>query len=129
MSMQLSLYVVRIFARNWSKCAEFYEQVLELPLQFRDDSMGWAQFDAGGTSLAVERLAEENEDEMLCGRFVGVSLHTPDIDAACRTLIDRGVRFVSEPAVQPWGGVLAHFEDPEGNVLTLLGDPQGKSHG
>ena len=130
MSLQFALYVVRIFARDWQRCADFYQQVLELPLEFRDDSMGWAQFDAGGANLAVERLVPEDEEsETLCGRFVGVSLHTPDIDAAYRLLTDRGVHFVSPPAMQPWGGMLAHFEDPEGNVLTLLGDPQGEIDG
>ncbi len=128
--MKLSLNVLRIFSRNWPTSADFYEQTLELPCQFRDQDMGWAQFDAGGTSLAVERVAPgDAEGEALCGRFVGASLLTPDIEATYRTLSERGVTFVSPPTLQPWGGVLAHFEDPDGNVLTLLGDPDGKIDG
>jgi predicted enzyme related to lactoylglutathione lyase len=124
--MKLSLNVLRIFAKDWQASADFYEQVLELPLQFRDEAMGWAQFDAGGTSLAVERVTPgDAEGEALSGRFVGASLHTADIEAVYQSLCERGVKFVSAPEHQPWGGMLAHFEDPAGNVLTLLGDPEG----
>ena len=128
--MKLSLRVLRVFSRDWPASADFYEHILELPCQFRDDAMGWAQFDAGGASLAVERVTPgDAEAEVLCGRFVGASLETPDIQAAFKMLSDRGVRFLSEPEPQPWGGVLAHFEDPDGNVLTLLGEQYGKRDG
>ena len=36
-------------------------------------------------------------------------------------LREKGVRFTAAPEKQPWGGTLAHFQDPEGNELTLLG--------
>jgi hypothetical protein len=31
----------------------------------------------------------------------------------------RGVDFVGPPEKQPWGGVLAHLRDPDGDILTL----------
>ena len=37
---------------------------------------------------------------------------------------DKGVGFVGPPEAQPRGGVLAHFRDPDGNVLTLPGGGQ-----
>lgn len=33
----------------------------------------------------------------------------------------RGVHFTDPPEEQPCGGSLAHFPDPVGNILTLLG--------
>jgi hypothetical protein len=30
--------------------------------------------------------------------------------------------FVGPPEKEPWGGVLAHLRDPDGNILTLLGN-------
>ena len=45
--MKLSLSVLRIFSRDWQRSADFYEHLLAMPCQFRDDDMGWAQFDAG----------------------------------------------------------------------------------
>lgn len=122
--INLTLYALRVFARDWQECVDFYEQVLELPLRFRDDDLGWAEFDVGGPSLAVERLQPDDDDaEVLSGRFVGASLRTKDIQATYQVLHDRGVEFVGPPTQQSWGGVLAHFKDPEGNVLTLLGEP------
>jgi lactoylglutathione lyase len=84
--------------------------------------MGWAQFKVGDCFLGVERVAEGDVmHEPLMGRFVGVSLQVENIEDVHRELVERGVAFVSSPEKQPWGGVLAHFKDPEENVLTLLG--------
>lgn len=75
--MKLSLHVLRVFSKDWQAGADFYARVLELPIQFRNDKLGRAQFDTGGTSLAVERIAPGvPASEALCGRFVGASLHT-----------------------------------------------------
>jgi len=52
-----------------------------------------------------------------------VSLTVDDVARTYEELAKRGVDFVSPPAKQPWGGVIAHFRDPDGNVLTLLGAP------
>lgn len=43
---------------------------------------------------------------------------------ADQTLLARGVEFLAPPQRMPWGGVLAHFRDPDGNVLTLVGAPR-----
>jgi predicted enzyme related to lactoylglutathione lyase len=91
-----------------------------MPLAHAAD--GWAQLDTGAAQLALGRVAPgDAEGETLAGRFVGVSLAVADVDAAHTRLRRRGVDFVAPPERMPWGGVLAHFRDPEGNVLTLLG--------
>jgi lactoylglutathione lyase len=69
-------------------------------------------------------LNPEDDDEehgALVGRNLCVSLSVSDIDKTYTTLCDCGVEFLSPPNKQPWGGTLAHFKDPEGNLLTLLG--------
>ena len=114
----MKLYAVRILVRDWDSAVGFYRDTLGLTQKFADESMGWAEFDVGGPVLGVERA--EGDDELV-GRFVGASLQVDDIDGICQRLMDLGVHFVSPPEKQPWGGTLAHFADPEGNVLTLLG--------
>ena len=42
-----------------------------------------------------------------------------DVDAAYREMKARGARFTMEPSKQPWGGYMAMFADPEGNVFYL----------
>jgi predicted enzyme related to lactoylglutathione lyase len=65
-----------------------------------------------------------DSDAGLLGRFPGVSLAVADIDATYRALRSRGVEFLEPPAVMPWGGVLAHLRDPDGNVVTLVRTPR-----
>jgi len=114
----MRIYAVRIFVNDWETACRFYEEQLGLPLRFSSIDMGWAEFDIGGPSLALERAAGGSAD--LVGRFVGVSLIVDDLDATHDRLVRAGVRFTGPPERQPWGGRLAHFQDPEGNVLTLL---------
>jgi uncharacterized glyoxalase superfamily protein PhnB len=42
-----------------------------------------------------------------------------DVDEAYRTLKGKGVRFVTEPKDQSWGGRTAEFVDPDGNMFIL----------
>ena len=119
--MDYRLYAVRVFVRDWDAAVRFYTETLGIPLAFRNDDIGWAELDTGEGRLALERLdADDPEAGSLVGRFVGVSLAVPDVHAAHAELTERGVEFVGAPEIQPWGGVLAHLRDPEGNVLTLL---------
>ena len=118
----MNLYAVRIFVKNWDEACSFYGATLGLEERFRNDEIGWAEYDLGGPCFGVERITSgDSEGEALVGRFVGVSLRVDDIDASYRALSEKGVVFKSPPEEQPWGGSLAHFQDPDGNVLTLLG--------
>ena len=118
------LYAIRIFTTRWDDALRFYRDVIGLPLTFSNADMGWAQFDVGGCFIGLERaITDEEEAEDLVGRFVGASLMVDDITATYDALTRKGVEFLEPPERQPWGGVLAHFKDPDGNVLTLLENP------
>jgi len=118
----MKLYAVRIFTVDWDRSVDFYQETVGLPLVFADQEFAWAEFDLGGAKLGIEGLeAGAAHLDELVGRFVGVSLAVDDIDAAYAQLLDKGVEFTMPPQRQPWGGTLAHFKDPDGNVMTLLG--------
>lgn len=120
--MEYRLYALRIFTLDWDRALTFYSETLEMPVHYANAEIGWCELDTGSARLAIERLAaDDSEADRLVGRFVGVSLEVDDIAATHQTLVSRGVEFLNPPEKQPWGGVLAHFEDPDGNVLTLLG--------
>jgi catechol 2,3-dioxygenase-like lactoylglutathione lyase family enzyme len=120
MERPYSLAVVRVFVRDFERALAFYTETLGMPLAHGSD--GWAQLDTGAAQLALERVGPgEADGEALLGRFVGVSLAVADVDAVHARLRSRGVEFLGPPERMPWGGTLAHFRDPEGNVLTLLG--------
>lgn len=50
----------------------------------------------------------------------GITLMTPDIDAAYETLSARGVAFTQPVSVMPWGAKATWFADPDGNVFFLV---------
>lgn len=115
-----NIYVQRIFVKNWPEAVSFYQHNLAMPLVFKDENMGWAQFQLGDSFIAIERCDKDTEKEV--GRFVGLSLQVKDINLEYENLKRRGVRFESAPEKQPWGGVTANFKDPEDNILTLLSE-------
>lgn len=116
------IYTVRVFSFNWDEALKFYRDVIGFPVTFSDPDMGWAQFQLGSVYLGLERCDRNDvEAQGLVGRFVGVSIEVNDIETVYDSLVLKGVDFISRPAKQPWGGTLAHFKDPDGNVLTLLG--------
>jgi predicted enzyme related to lactoylglutathione lyase len=124
--MDCRLSIVRVFVRDWPRALRFYNETLGIPLTLRNDELGWAQLATGQAQLALERL-DPGHDEGLTGRFLAVSLAVADVDATYETLFARGVDFLAPPEQMAWGGVLAHFRDPDGNVLTLVGPPRHAS--
>lgn len=122
MSVDYRLYALRVFTQDWNRAVAFYSETLGIPIHYANSEIGWAELDTGAAHLAIERLATNDpEADELIGRFVGVSLEIDDIETTHRMLVERGVEFLEPPKKQTWGGVLAHFRDPDGNVLTLLG--------
>jgi catechol 2,3-dioxygenase-like lactoylglutathione lyase family enzyme len=123
----MKLTVLRVFVSDWPRAVRFYTETLGLPLAFSSEEIGWAQLDTGACQLAPERDRGESESDepTLVGRFVGASLAVDDVEATFERLRARGVEFVAPPELMPWGGVLAHFRDPDGKMLTLVGPPRG----
>lgn len=113
---------VRIFVADFNRAFDFYTKSLGMEQDFSDNST-WAQFHAGeDISLAIELTAP---DRVECGsklveRFTGVTLLVDDITTEYAKLSALGVKFTSAPSAQPWGGTIATFCDPDGNVLTLM---------
>jgi DNA-binding transcriptional MerR regulator/catechol 2,3-dioxygenase-like lactoylglutathione lyase family enzyme len=107
---------VRLFVRDLDAARTFYGTALGLTEM--STGPGWAVFDGGPVQIVIED-AHGN----LVGRFAGISFAVEDAQAACDALAARGVTVTGRPAVQPWGGTLAHVADPDGNVLTLVQYP------
>lgn len=116
----MRLYGIRIFVQDFNAARRFYRETLGLAENWAMPEMKAVGFNAGPAELIVEEEDPEGEDGHLIGRFAGVSLQVDDIDAVYRSLLEKGVHFHGPPEKQPWGGMLAHFDDPAGNTLTLL---------
>ena len=83
---------------------------------------GFVVYSAGTPNLVVEvsALIDEISGEKLVGRLTALSFRVSDINAEYTRLVSTGTSFLSPPEKQSWGGWLAHFNDPDNNVLTLV---------
>jgi len=89
------------------KAIDFYENVLGL--RKTGEWSTYAIFDVGGVELALEPKGK-----------IDIFLLVDDVDEAYETFKKKGVKFVTEPKDQHWGGRTAEFTDPDGNRFILV---------
>jgi catechol 2,3-dioxygenase-like lactoylglutathione lyase family enzyme len=92
--------------------ARFYEDVLGLPVKFRDGDR-WIAFDAGGTTLALAGPPEE----AVAAPGAMVSLEVADLDQWLTAAHARGLDAGPVTTGPHERSVLVR--DPAGNVLTV----------
>src|SRR5687768_1756817 len=117
----MNLNAVRVFVKDLSAAQAFYSDHLELPMAGGGIRFGYCVFEAGSARLVVESVPDDapQDEQILVGRFTGISFAVPDVETKHRALVARGVQFTGEPERQSWGGVLATFRDPAGNELQI----------
>ena len=114
------LWYVNVFVSDLARAVGFFRDTLGLPLQFADEKFGYASFAPEGARMGVARVEPGTpEHQQLIGRHTGIGFGVPDLDAAYRELAAKRVRFTMPPEKQPWGGYLATFADPDGNIFYL----------
>jgi len=97
---------VRIGVSDLKKSASFYQDILGLE-KISEWTSG-AIFDIAGVELGLETKAK-----------LKIFLLVDDVDKTYRNLKDKGLKFVTEPKDQPWGGRTAAFVDPDGNEFEI----------
>ena len=121
--MSLSFDAVRIFTRDLDNAIQFYGGLLEFKEKSIDREQGYAAYDVGGVTLMLELVDpedDEEEDDGYIGCFTGISFRTENIFEIHQRLTLAGVHFEDMPASQPWGGLIAHLYDTDGNIITLV---------
>jgi len=118
----MNLSAVRVFVKDVAEAKTFYAERLGLRVTLGDLEHGVCIFDAGGTQLIVEAVPEgaPADEQILVGRFTGLSFAVDDIAAKHQDLVALGVEFSGTPEQQYWGGWLATLKDPAGNELQLV---------
>lgn len=116
---------VNIGVIDFPRAVAFYRDTLGLPLLFADESFYYARFQAGPVAFAIAGGPETRKSrEGKPTYHTGIGMCVPDVDAAYRTLAAKGVHFTMTPQKQPWGGYMAMFSDPDGNIFYLDTPPQ-----
>ncbi len=115
--------VVSYHVKDWETAKRFYKEVLEWPVAYESDEMGWIEFGGDGeTHIAISRWDSEGPIPPYIGGATAV-LSVEDAVAATEVLRARGVRCddaVTIPGVICFGT----FYDPEGNRIQFASDPQ-----
>ena len=111
---------VIIWTANVEPLAGFYRDVLDMePVSQRD---GFIAFQFGDLRLTITNHSEVKGDAKDPLRIM-VNLAVDDIHSEYQRLRAKGVEFLREPEKEHWGGYVATFKDPDGNVLQLLQQP------
>ena len=113
---------VTFWTDDLDKMFTFYNDVLQLPLHSRHpDFIAFSLVGTGGDEVRFniglhDRVSGNSKDPFRFMPHLGVS----DIHAVASRLADAGVEFIRQPEQESWGGWVATFRDPDGNVLQLL---------
>lgn len=121
----MPLSAARVFVRDIVAARQFYAGKLGLALKADGSPHGYCVFAGGETDIVVEAVGPDapEEEQVLVGRFTGLSFSVADAAAAFDRLSAAGVAFSGLPERQPWGGMLATFSDPSGNELQIVEQP------
>ena len=104
-----------------AEARDFYENMLGLT--FISDDEYALVFDANGTSLRIQKVAEVEPKQ-----YTSLGWHVDDISAAVNALVAKGVRFERYDFMRPdelgivtfpGGARVAWFKDPDGNLLSI----------
>ena len=121
-----------VFVTDQQRAKDFY--VNKLGFELRTDAelypgatARWiAVAPKGAETEIILYLPDENwaHYEGVIGKSQAITLAVSDIQSLFADFKSKGVKFVQEPDVQPWG-TFATLEDSEGNHILLVEQPQG----
>ena len=114
---------IALIVRDYDEAIAYYTGSLGFELR-EDTAMGsgkrWvvvAPRGSAGTALVLARATNPEQESRIgnqTGGRVFLFLHTDDFRSDYSRMKDRGVRFIEEPRVEPYGTVVV-FEDLYGN--------------
>ena len=110
---------------RFSAMRDFYSDVLGLePRSVRDDfvSFAWGALDPRAPRLTITVHAQLRGIAQEPLRVM-VNLEVDDIAAVHARLLGKGVAFLRPPEREHFGGWIATFRDPDGNLVQLLEQP------
>ena len=112
---------INLHVQDVEREVAFFRDVVGLELLYNDEAFNYARFDAGVGFAVNSGGHPKPEDAPFIDRLSGIGFVVEDVDAAHAEMKARGARFTMEPSRQPWGGYMAMFADPEGNLFYLDG--------
>lgn len=123
----MELTCIRLLTQNFAAAVHFWRDLMKLPLQFQDETTGYAYFHAGKVGLELltqdgfaTALGEVTPVAQPQGRQVVIDMQVDEVDSAYNALIEQGAISVSRPKDRPlWNARTAHIADPDGHIVEL----------
>lgn len=114
-----------IFARNMPAMRDFYQNVLQFPIE-RELGPQWVEFRVGSTILALTERGMMFDDKPTPDGALSLQLafRVPPtvVDDCAEALEQKGVEILMPPTDQSWGHRTLFFRDPDGNILEIYAD-------
>jgi len=107
---------IAVPTQDFEQASAFYGDVLGLERSIQWGSMPAAEFETGSLTIAVMQSDAFGID--FAPHSLPIALHVDDVEAARAELEERGVTFTA-PTMDSGVCHMAHFRDPDGNVLML----------
>lgn len=122
----LRIQSITVFVSDADASLQFYVEKLGFRLAFDVVLPNGARLISvsppnGDANLALMASAPGTPEFLLVGRQMQLAFMTEDIEATYQEWSSRGVRFLNPPTMQPWGGKVTQFEDPDKNSFGLIG--------
>ena len=123
MSLFKNISVVSYHVKDWEAASRFYKEILEWPVAYESEEMGWIEFGGEGEAhIAISRWDSEEPIPPYIGGATAV-LSVDDAVTTTEALRARGIRCddaVTIPGVICFGS----FYDPEGNRIQFASEPK-----
>ncbi len=108
---------VTLWTADLERMFRFYHDTLRLPLHSRHDDFIAFQLGDVRFNLGLHNQVQgASRDPFRVMPHLGVD----DIHQEYQRLRDEGVEFIRPPEQEHWGGWIATFKDPDGNILQML---------
>ncbi len=126
----MKLSNIRLLVKNFEKSFKFYNETLGLKCTWGDKNAVFASFDIGlpsGLAIFKEELmaettgAKKAESISVSNDKFAIIIEVENVDDMFETLQKNSINFITKPKdMEAWGIRVAHFRDPEGNLLEIF---------
>lgn len=129
---------IRLLVNDFDRSFAFYKDILGLNCSWGKPGDNFASFDIGipsGLCLfkadlmeAVTGADQEAKQTRTTPDKMAIVIEVQNLDQTCQSLKDKGLEFITMPVDMPvWGIRVAHFRDPENNLIELYTELSGTS--
>ncbi|MFX0078187.1 MAG: VOC family protein [Candidatus Hermodarchaeota archaeon] len=126
------LWTVRVFVSSQEEAIAFFQDILEIPVILYAPRFGWVELGPEDERAKIAFVEPNPDADPILyewqlgqiGQSTGITFETRDMNRLYKKLKERGVRFFLPPEEMPWGGIMAGFEDPDGNRYNIVEDPE-----